>query len=144
MKKLRTLTIAAAAITSILAGCAIAPAEPAVQMQPVESYADMSCQQLNSELGAVGMWEQHQAEMNTYMKDSASSMQSIDILVAALGAVGAAVDPSMAGMYQANTQASAQSTAQVETAQGKAEALQAQMAKRRSVLGQVMAIKQCG
>lgn len=140
----RPLVITVVAIISLLSGCATAPAEPMVQMQSVESYADMSCQQLSSELKVVGMWEQHHAEMNTYMEDSASFMQSMDVISAVLGAVGSAVDPSMAGMYQANTKASSLSTAQVETAQGKAEALHAQMAKRRSVLRQVMAIKRCG
>lgn len=137
----QVLTIAT--ITSFLAGCATAPAEPTVQMSPIASYANMNCQQLNTELGAVSTWENHHADMNTYMQDTSSFMQSMDVIGAVLGAVGSAVDPSMSGVYQANIQSSTLATAQVESSQAQAAAHQAGMAKRRGALGKLMAIKSC-
>lgn len=136
-------TIATVTITSCLAGCATAPAEPTAQMRPIENYAYMDCQQLNIELGAVSTWEKHHTDMNTYMQDQASFMQSMDVIGAVLGAVGSAVDPSMSGVYQANTKSSTLATAQVESSQAQAAAHQAGLAKRRGALGNLMAINGC-
>ncbi|MDZ4124979.1 MAG: hypothetical protein U1E02_12490 [Hydrogenophaga sp.] len=137
------LTIATVTITAFLAGCATAPAEPTAQMSPIDNYANMDCQQLNTELKAVSTWENHHTDMNTYLKDTSSFMQTMDVIGAVLGAVGSAVDPSMSGMYQANTKSSTLATAQVESSQAQAAAHQAGLAKRRSALGKLMAINGC-
>lgn len=138
-----TLAITTVAITTLLAGCATAPSEPTAQMRPIENYAYMDCQQLNLELGAVSSWEQHHAEMNTYMQSQASFMKSMDTVGALLGAIGSSVDPSMASLYEANTKSSTLATAQVENAQAQAATHQAGLSKRRNALGKLMEIKGC-
>ena len=138
-----TTRLAAIAALCALAGCATAPPAPTAEMRPVGHYATMDCRQLQSELNAVSAWERHHTEMNAYMEDQASFMKTMDALGAVLGAVGSAVDPSMSGMYQANTKSSSLATAQVESSQSQAAAHQAGLAKRQVALGQLMSIKGC-
>jgi hypothetical protein len=126
-----------------LSGCASAPPAPTIAMRPVQSYSYLNCDQLNLELGAVSTWEQHHAEMNTYMQSQASFMQSMDSVTAILTAVGSSADPTMASIYQQNSQASSLATAQTENAQAQAAAHQAGLVKRRATLEQLRAIKQC-
>lgn len=126
-----------------LTGCASAPPAPTVTMRPVQSYSYLNCDQLNLELGAVSTWEQHHAEMNDYMQNQASFMQNMDSMTAILTAIGSSVDPTMAGVYQQNNQASSLATAQTENAQAQAAAHQAGLVKRRSTLEQLRVIKQC-
>ena len=138
-----SLSLVPVALIAALSGCATAPAQPTVQMRPIESYPHLDCQQLSIELVAIGTWEQHQANAETYMQRSASFMSSLDMLTDILGAVGSQVDPSMASLYQANAQSGKLATAQVEASQSEAATHKAGLAKRRAALGQLHTIKRC-
>lgn len=127
----------------LLGGCATAPPEPVVQMRPIDSYANLDCQQMSTEIAAVGTWQQHHSDMNAFMEKQASSMRMMDGLGSILTAVGSAVDPSMAGMYEESNKSSALATAQTENAQAQAAAHQAGLAKRQTALKQLFAIKGC-
>lgn len=130
-------------LATLLGGCATAPPQPSVQMRPIESYASLDCQQMGDELSSVGTWQQHHADTNAFMEKQASSMRMMDGLSAVLTAVGSAVDPSMAGMYEENNKSSALATAQTENAQAQAAVHQSGLAKRKLALRQLFAIKEC-
>ncbi|MDQ8037264.1 MAG: hypothetical protein REI12_07575 [Pedobacter sp.] len=130
-------------LATMLGGCATAPPEPSVQMRPIESYANLDCQQMGSEITAVSTWQQHYTDTNVFMEKQASSMRIMDTFGSVLTAVGSAVDPSMAGMYQESNKSSALATAQTENAQAQAATHQAGLSKRQSALKQLFAIKGC-
>lgn len=112
-------------------------------MQPIANYPAMDCRALIRERAVVQAWKQHHGEMNAYMADQASTMGSLDAMTSILSALGSAVDPRMAGMYQANDQMSRNTTAQVQTSQAQAAAHEAGLNRRQAALGQLIQVKGC-
>jgi hypothetical protein len=124
-------------------GCASAPTQPAVSMRSIDGYPAFECSDVQSELIAVGSWQQYQSNMQDYQKDQAESMKMWDGLGSIMGAVASQYDPTSQSTFQAMSQSNAVSTAHVETAAQEAAEHAVGMGKRRAVLERMLVLKGC-
>lgn len=132
-----------AAVSLLLSACASAPPAPTVQMQSIDGYATMSCDDMRNELQAVGTWQQYHASLQDYNQNQASSMQAWSSLGSVLGSMAGQMDPSMASTMEASNQSNAVSIAQVQNAAEQSGQHQAGLAKRQSALTRMMKAKGC-